>query len=93
MEKTKYSRTKPNSNSIYLPTQHYRGSWKENSNTRKIPSPKKGQNIKYLTTKSKAEIHKHIKLPTKINISGTNNHFSLISLNINGINSFIKDRS
>jgi hypothetical protein len=37
--------------SIYQP---YRGSWKENYNTRKIPAPKKGQDIKHLTTKSKA---------------------------------------
>jgi hypothetical protein len=57
---------------------------------RKILALKKSQDIKHLTTKSKAEIHKHIKLPTKINISGTNNHFSLISLNINGFNSPIK---
>jgi hypothetical protein len=55
MEKTKHSRTKPNSNSIDLPTQPYRGSWKENSNTRKIPAPKKGQDNKHLTTKSKVE--------------------------------------
>jgi hypothetical protein len=90
MEKPKYSRTKPNSNSIYLPTQPYRGSWKENANTRKVPAPKKRQNIKHLTTKSKAEIHKHIKQPTKRNLSGTNSHLSLISLNIIGFNSPIK---
>jgi hypothetical protein len=63
--KVKYSRTNPNLNSIYLPTQPYRGSWKENSNTRKIPTTKKGQDIKHLTTKSKAESHKHIKVPQK----------------------------
>jgi hypothetical protein len=28
-----------------------RGSQKENSNTRKVPAPKKGQDIKHLTTK------------------------------------------
>jgi hypothetical protein len=65
MEKIKYSKTKPNSNSIYLPTQHYRGSWKENSNTRKIPAPKKEQDINHLITKSKLESHKHIKPLTK----------------------------
>jgi hypothetical protein len=63
MEKPKYYRIKPNN--IYLPTQPYRGSWKENSNTWKIPAPKKGQDIKHLTTKSKAESHKHIKPPIK----------------------------
>jgi hypothetical protein len=51
MEKMKYSRTKPNSNSIYLPTQPYRGTCNEKSNTRKIPAPKKGQDVKLLTTK------------------------------------------
>jgi hypothetical protein len=61
MEKTKYSRTKPNSNNIYLSTQPYRGSWKENSNIMKISAPKKRQDIKHLTTNSKAESHKHIK--------------------------------
>jgi hypothetical protein len=90
MEKVKYSRTKPNPNSIYLPSQPYRGYWKESSNTRKIPAPKKGQDIKQLTTKSKAESYKRIKPSTKTNISGTNNHLSLISLNINGLNSPIK---
>jgi hypothetical protein len=38
MEKTKYSRTKPNSDNIYLSTQPYRGFWKENSKVRKIPA-------------------------------------------------------
>ena len=42
------------------------------------------------TTKSKAESHNHIKPPAKTNISGTNSHLSLISLNINGLNSPIK---
>jgi hypothetical protein len=51
---------------------------------------KKGQDIKHLTTKSKAESHKHIKSCTKTNISGTNSHLSLISVNINGLNLPIK---
>jgi hypothetical protein len=93
VEKPKYSRTKPNSNSIYLPTQTYRRSGKENSNTRKIPAPKKGKNIKHLTTNLKAESHKHVKLSTKTNIPGTNSYLSLISFNINGLNSSIKNIS
>ena len=67
-----------------------RGSQKENSNTRKVPAPKKGQDIKHLTTKSKAESHKHIKPPTKTNMLGTKSHLSLISFNINRLNSPIK---
>jgi hypothetical protein len=90
MEKPKYSRTKPNSNSIYLPIYPYRGSWKEISKTKKMPAPNKGQVTKHLKTNSKAESHKHIKPPTKTNKSGTNSHLSLISLNINGLNSPIK---
>jgi hypothetical protein len=53
---------------------------KENSNTRKILAPKKEQNIKHLTTKSKAKSHKHIKPPTKTNISGTNSQSSLFNI-------------
>jgi hypothetical protein len=79
MEKPKYSRTKPNSNIIYLPTQSYRGSWKKNTDTRKVPAPKKGQAIKHLTTKPKAESHKHIKPPIKTNIIENNSHLSNIS--------------
>jgi hypothetical protein len=62
----------------------------ENSNIRKVPSPKKGKDIKHLTTQSKAESHKHIKPPTKTNISGISSHLCLISLNINGHNSPMK---
>ena len=72
MKKAKYSRTKLNSNNMYLPIHLYRGSWKENSNTRKVPASKKGQDIKHLTTEPKAENDKHIKPPIKTNISGTN---------------------
>ena len=100
MEKTKYSRTKPNSNSIYLPTQLYQMilegklQHKEDTCTKKQKQnktkQKKGQDIKHLTTKSKAESHKHIKPPTKANISGTNSHLSLISPNINWLILLIK---
>jgi hypothetical protein len=47
-----------------------------------VPAPKKGQDIKHLTTKSKGENHMHIKPPTKTN--------SLILLLINGFNSAVK---
>jgi hypothetical protein len=50
----------------------------------------KGQDILHLTTKSKAESHKHIKPPTTTNISGTKSHLSLIFLSINELNSPIK---
>jgi hypothetical protein len=59
MEKSKYSRTKPNSNNVYLPIQPYRGFLKENSNTRKVPIPKNNQDINNLTTKPKGDIKWH----------------------------------
>jgi hypothetical protein len=36
MKKTNYSRTKPNSNSMNLKINPYRGFWKENSNTKRV---------------------------------------------------------
>jgi len=50
----------------------------------------KRQDIKHLTPKTKGENHKHIKLSTNTNITGTNSHLSLISLNINELTSPIK---
>ena len=44
---------------------------------------------KHFITKPKGE-NKHIKAPTKTNISGNNSHHSLLSLNIKGHNSSIK---
>ena len=86
MENPKYSRTKANSNSISLES-----STKEHSaKKKKVPIPKKRQNIKHLTIKQKGENHKHIKRPTITNIMGKNSHFTLISLNINGLNSPVK---
>jgi hypothetical protein len=89
MEKTKYSRKKTNSSSISQPSLT-EDPGRKKSNTRKITTPKKGQDIKHLTEMSKTESHKHIKPPTKTNMSGTNSHLSLISLNINGLNTPIK---
>jgi hypothetical protein len=57
----------------------------------KIPAPKKGQDIKHLTTNSKAESHSTKAIfKKKIKKTGTNCHLSLMSLNINGLNSPIK---
>jgi hypothetical protein len=75
--------------SIYQPS--LKGEfWKKKSNTRKIPAPKKGQNIKHFTTKSKTESHKHIKPPTMTNMPGASSRLDLISLHIHGLNSPIK---
>jgi hypothetical protein len=52
--------------------------------------PKKRKDIKHLTRKPKVENHKHIEPPTKTNKAGTKSHLSLISFNINALNSPIK---
>lgn len=62
----------------------------ENSNTGRIPTPKKKQDINHHTTKPKGENHIHIMPPTTTNTTGANNHLSLVSLNIDGLNSPIK---
>ena len=48
------------------------------------------KNINHLTTKPKEENHMHRMPPTTTNISGNNNHLSLLALNINGFSSPIK---
>jgi hypothetical protein len=63
---------------------------KKKKKKKRVPTPKKGQDIKHLTIKPKAESHQHIKPPIKTNISGANSHLSLISLNINGLNSSVE---
>jgi hypothetical protein len=55
-----------------------------------VPIPKKRQDIKYLTTKPKEKNYKYRKPSTKENMTGTNSYLSLISVNINGLNSPIK---
>jgi hypothetical protein len=75
MEKLRYSMTKPNLNNIFLLIEPYRRYEKESSNTRKVTTPKKTQEINYLTGKTKRrESHAH------------SNTFN----NINGLNSSIK---
>jgi hypothetical protein len=65
MEKPKYTRINPNSNNISLPNQPYKGSWKENSKTRKVPAPKKDkvlcisqQSQKERTTSTESHLQK-----------------------------------
>jgi hypothetical protein len=58
------------------------------SNTRRVSTPRKKQEINYLITNPKGENHIHI--PPTTNRTGTNNNKSLISLSINGLSSPIK---
>jgi hypothetical protein len=62
---------------------------------RKIPTQgrylhQRKDKILSISQQSQKQSHKHIKPPTKTNMSGTNSHLSSISLNINGLNSPIK---
>jgi hypothetical protein len=59
----------------------------ENSNTRRETLEKQESN---LSTNLKEDSHTNIIPPLTTKITGSNNHFSLISLNINGFNSPIK---
>ena len=60
----------------------------ENTNTRRETTPQKKQESNLLSTSPIEDNHINIKI-TPI-ITGSNNHYSLISLNINGLNSPIK---
>ena len=55
--------------------------------------PKKKQDINLFTTKPKEEKHTNIIPTLTTKITGTNNHWSLISLNINELNSPIKSQA
>ena len=61
----------------------------EKSNTRKETTSKEKQKNNYVR-KPKEEKHTNISLPLTTKITGNNNHYSLISLDINGLNSPIK---
>ena len=64
---------------------------RKSSNTKRVPTPKKKQEINHLTTKPKGANNIYTMLPTTTNITGTNNHLSLISLSINTLNFPIKN--
>ena len=85
----RWTRTKPNLTNIWLLNQLYREFYRENSNTRRVPTPKKRQDINHLTTKPKGENHTQRMSHTTTKIAITNNH-QLISFNINRFNSPIK---
>ena len=89
--KTIYSKTKTNSNSMYLLIHTYREFQKKSHNTRcKSTSKKKKQDVNHPTTKPKGENHINIMIPIITDISRINNHLSLMSLKINSLKSPIK---
>ena len=98
MEKTKYSISKPNLNNIYLLIQPYRRFLKEKSNRKESISIKAGMcvcgggvgvEINYNKSKRR-EKHTHNSISKK-KITRTNNHISLIYLNIKELRSSIND--
>jgi hypothetical protein len=90
MEKTRYSMTKSNISNIFPLIQPCRGKLKENSSASRETTPKESQEINHLTTNTKEENHRNIIPPLTTKTTGTNNHQSLIYLNINGLNPPIK---
>ena len=89
MEKSRYSIIKLNLHSIFLLIQLYRGYWNKITNAKRVTTPKKSQETKQITTSPKEENAKYIPSPAT-EITETNNHLSLIPLNINGLNFSIK---
>ena len=61
----------------------------ENYNTRRETTSQKKQESN-LSTNPKEDSHINLIPPLTTKITGSNNHFSLISLNVNGLNSPIK---
>jgi hypothetical protein len=62
----------------------------ENSNTRREIIPQKKEESNILSANQIEANYKNIISPLTIKITGSNNHFSLISLNINGLKFQIK---
>jgi hypothetical protein len=60
---------------------------KKNYNTRRETTPAKKQEIDLLTINPIQESHTNIISPLTTKIRGSNTHWCLISLNINGLNS------
>ena len=60
------------------------------SNTRRETTPLEKQESNLLATNPKEDSHRNIILSLTTKITGNNNHYCLISLNINGLNSPIK---
>jgi hypothetical protein len=62
----------------------------ENSSTRRETTPKKKKDIHILSTNPNKDSHTNIIPPLTTKITGSINHYSLISLNINELHSPIK---
>jgi hypothetical protein len=89
MEKLIYSMTKTNLHTTFLQIQLYKGQYMENSNTRRKTTHRKSKNVIFFQ-QLEEDKHTNINLAITTNITGRNNHYSLMSLNINGLNSPIK---
>ena len=83
----------PLQNQIHTLSFHESRTSKDNNrkkkNTRRKPPPRKS-NKNNPSRKLKEDIHKNRMSTRTIKIIGNNNYFSLISLNINGLNSQLK---
>lgn len=75
---------------LYLQIQPYKGSQKENSNTRNVHTAMKRHDISISQQTQKKRTTSTKRHQKKTGITGTNSHLTLKSLNINGLNSSIK---
>jgi hypothetical protein len=90
MKKLRYSMSKPNPHNIFhksSPTKDNR--WKTPAQGGKL-HPRKSKKVIIFQQTQKEGSHINIIPPLTTKITGSNNHYSLISLNINGLNSLIK---
>ena len=91
MEKPRYSMTKPNLNlSFHTSSPIKNNKWKTLILGGKLYPRKKWESNH--STNPKQDNHTNIIPPLTIKIRGSNNHFSLVSLNINGLDFLIKRR-
>jgi hypothetical protein len=92
VEKPRYSMTKPIYTISFHKSNPSKGNeWKTPTQGRKLHPKKKNQENNLLLMNQKEDNHRNIIPHLTTKITGSDNHFSLIFLNINGLNSPMKD--
>jgi hypothetical protein len=86
MERPRYSMTKTNFHNMSPQIQPFKGIPTQGG---KLP-PSKSKKVIFFSTNTKEDTHKTTIPPLATKITGSNNHFFLISLSINELNSSIK---
>ena len=86
MERPRYSMTKTNFHNMSPQIQPFKGIPTQGG---KLP-PSKSKKVIFFSTNTKEDTHKTTIPPLATKITGSNNHFSLMSLNISAVKSPIK---